>query len=79
MKILFLISCYQIPFFDVIAGTIAISWLSDGLAKEISSEEFPFENIYNLSSGKDLKILNAEFASSIQIKRSCFRYLGLQI
>ena len=56
MKILFLISSYQIPFFDLIAGTIAMSWLLGGLVKEISSEEFPFENIYDLTSFEGLTV-----------------------
>jgi len=36
--------------------------------KVISSEEFSFENINNLTSGKGLKIFNWDFAENTQLK-----------
>ena len=36
--------------------------------KVISSEEFSFENINNLTSGKGLKIFNGDFAHNTQLK-----------
>jgi hypothetical protein len=36
----------------------------------MSSEEFSFENINNLTSGKGLKIFNVEFVVNTQLERA---------
>ena len=44
--------------------------LFEWLGKKISSKEFSFENINNLTSGKDLKIFKGAFAENTKIKRA---------
>ena len=46
-----------------------VFFLGGGL-KQISSKEFSFENINNLTPGKDLKIFKGAFAENTKIKRA---------
>jgi len=46
-------------------GIIGLPFVWGGYVKVISSEEFSFENINNLTSGKGLKIFNGDFSETL--------------
>ena len=48
-------------------GTIALPYVLGGCGKEISSEEFPFENINNQTSCKGLKLFKGHFDEKKEI------------
>ena len=67
---LFLIFSNQISISTLKRETIALPSVWGGWVKEITSEEFPFENINNLTAAKVRKILNGDFAENAKVKRA---------
>ena len=58
MKKLFLITSQEIAFDEIKEGILALSDVWGGGVKEISSEEFPFENLNNMTSVNGLILLS---------------------
>ena len=58
-------------------GIIGLPFVWVGHVKVISSEEFSFENINNLTLGKGLKIFNGGFCRKDTVRESFIYVMGV--
>ena len=59
--------------------SIALTWVWDSEVKEITYEEFPFENINNLTRGIGLEISTATLAKNTKLERVGMNYKDIDV